>query len=97
VVLLRWKTLGRSESLSRVCSGRSGVQVSYDNGIDPVSFVVSSHLRRRHLTASQRSMLVARLAKLGRGRRWKKTGVSTEQAAALVNVSDSSVEHARRP
>jgi hypothetical protein len=40
-------------------------------------------------------MVAARLAKLGRGRRWKKTGVSTDQAAALVNVSASSVEHAR--
>jgi len=65
------------------------------NGSDPVSVVVSLNLRRRHLTASQRSMVAARLARLGRGRRWKKTGVSTEQAAALVNVSAGSVEHAR--
>jgi len=58
----------------RACA-RAGVECKFQtyNGSDPVSFVVSLNLRRRHLTASQRRMVAARLARLGRGRRWKKS------------------------
>ena len=38
-------------------------------GTDPVAFVVSVDLRRRHMTERQRAMVAARLANLGDGQR----------------------------
>lgn len=61
-------------------------------------FVVSMNLHRRHLDASQRAMVAARLATLGEGRPSKtppNDGVSAERAAVLLNVGERSVERAR--
>jgi hypothetical protein len=75
---------------------------------DPLAFVISVNLKRRHLTESQRAMVGARIANLGRG---NPTGtnqherkdanlhdsfVTREQAADLVNVSPRSVATAAR-
>ena len=67
-------------------------------GSEPVQFVISLNLHRRHLDESQRAMVAAKLATLQDGQR--KTGASIEaasqfQAAELLNVGRASVQRAR--
>lgn len=70
-------------------------------GDDPVGFVVSLNLHRRHLDSSQRAMVAARLANLGNGQKASSanlhsTPVSQAQAAELLNVSTRSVAAATK-
>jgi hypothetical protein len=67
-------------------------------GDDPVGYVVSLNLRRRHLDESQRAMVAAKLAVLAHGQRQtgKFAAVPTQgEAAALLNVSERTIRHAR--
>lgn len=67
-------------------------------GADALEYVISLNLKRRHLDASQRAMIASRLANRKEGRPSKtpsKDGVSTAQAAKLLNVSTASVERAK--
>jgi hypothetical protein len=66
-------------------------------GDDPIGFVLSANLHRRHLDTSQRAMVAASLAKLeiGTNRHSKKDGPSIEVAAQLLNVGRASVERAK--
>lgn len=70
-------------------------------GADPVAFVCSKNIHRRHLDASQLAMAGARLATLkpGRPASAEETppigGVSTAKAAELMNVGARSIERAR--
>ena len=76
-------------------------------GDDPVAFVISVNLKRRHLNESQRAMVAAKLANLPRGgdRRSDqsanlhfdpaKPATTSSEAARLRNVSARSVIHAR--
>lgn len=68
-------------------------------GDDPIGFIMSSNLHRRHLNESQRAMVAARLANLKPGRPSKeKTSVDAitiEQAAAVLNIGSASVERAK--
>jgi ParB-like chromosome segregation protein Spo0J len=74
--------------------------VKYD-GDDPVGFVVSRNLRRRHLTVSFRAMLANDLAKLQPGRRTdlrppaNLPEVGQARAAELLNVSERTVRAAK--
>lgn len=92
----------------RACEA-AGVEpkfVEYE-GDDPVSFVISLNLRRRHLDEGQRGMVAAKLANLGHGgdRRSDQEAnlpletapapVSVAQAAELLNVSERTVKTAR--
>jgi hypothetical protein len=65
-------------------------------GDDPVGFVLSSNLHRRHLNESQRAMVGAKLAGLGVGanQHTKGEGTSIEGAAKLLNVGRASIERA---
>jgi ParB-like chromosome segregation protein Spo0J len=71
----------------------------YD-GANPLAFVISANIRRRHLTTSQRAMIAAELAKMPHGgdRRSDQAAnlpLETQaSAAALLNVSDRSVRDA---
>lgn len=71
-------------------------------GSDPVSYVVSLNLRRRHLDESQRAMVAARIAKLPHGGAiYKNNDASIEastqrDAAEMLNVSRSAVQRARQ-
>jgi N6-adenosine-specific RNA methylase IME4 len=68
-------------------------------GRDPLDFVLSRNLHRRHLSESQRAMVAAKLATLGEGRPGKTPqicGVSTTRASELLNVSSRSIETARQ-
>ena len=63
---------------------------------DPLAYVLSKNLHRRHLNESQRAMVAARLAKLDRGRpsNASSEAISQPDAAKLLNVSRSTVQRA---
>ena len=67
-------------------------------GGDPLAFVISENIARRHLNESQRAMCAARLANMGEGRPGKTTpigAVSQPASAELLNVSCRSVQRAK--
>ena len=67
-------------------------------GTDPVSFVVSANIHRRHLNESQRAAIAAQLATFTHGGDRSKApiGALTDKAAAkLFNVGERSVERAK--
>lgn len=66
-------------------------------GDNPVAYVVSLNLRRRHLSESQRAFVAAKLANLREGRPEKTAqncAVSQDAAADMLNVSRRTVQHA---
>ena len=65
---------------------------------DPVAYVVSLNLHRRHLSESQRAMVAARVARLGRGERKSNAAnaVSQADAAGQLRVSVDSIQRARQ-
>jgi phage N-6-adenine-methyltransferase len=68
-------------------------------GDNPLSYVVSLNLHRRHLSESQRAMVAANIANMGAGRPTNNAqicAVSQPEAAAMVNVSRRSVQNARQ-
>lgn len=67
--------------------------VEYE-GEDPIGYVCSKNLTRRHLNESQRALLGMRLTQTGgKGSRRKK--VTQIEAAKAVNVSDRSIRNAK--
>ena len=68
-------------------------------GVDPLAFVLSKNLERRHLDESKRAMIAARLANLRDGRPKKTTGenspVSVPEAGKLLSVDKKTVSAAR--
>jgi predicted transcriptional regulator len=76
------------------------------DGSDPVRFVISKNLTRRHLDTGQRSMVAARLANMVHGgdrrsdqsanlRFENEVSISQSDAAELLNVSRRSVQNAK--
>ena len=66
-------------------------------GDDPVGFVLSLNLHRRHLNASQRGMIAAKLADMSRGgdrRKAQFCALSHDQAAERLNISARLVDTA---
>ena len=68
---------------------------------DPVAWVISHNLHRRHLTESQRSMVAGKLAKLQHGdnQHTKEDGqicLSSKEASKMLNVSEGSTKHAKK-
>jgi N6-adenosine-specific RNA methylase IME4 len=83
----------------RACEA-AGVAPRYETftGDDPVAFVISKNLARRHLNESQRAMIAARLATLKDGQRQvgQLADVPTQdEAGSLLNVGERSVRRAR--
>lgn len=68
-------------------------------GDDPLAFVISKNLHRRHLNESQRAMVAAKLAKIGRGRPGingvNSPHLTTADAADKLNVSSETVKDAK--
>jgi hypothetical protein len=67
-------------------------------GADPLGFVASATLYRRHLDASQRAMAAAKIATLRDGQRKSGSpigGATQADAAKMLNVGKRSVERAR--
>jgi len=66
--------------------------VEFD-GKDPLPFVVSRNLCRRHLSESQRAMVAATIIELGRKENGR-SEVTIAEAAEQLNVSERLVSHA---
>jgi ParB-like chromosome segregation protein Spo0J len=69
-------------------------------GNDPLKFVISQNLHRRHLNETQRAVIAAQIAKLQKGanQHTKEDGPndpSISEAAKMLNVSPNSVKRAR--
>jgi hypothetical protein len=68
----------------------------YDGG-DPVGFVLSANLHRRHLNESQRAMVAAKLASLKVGaNQHTKEGLSIERASKLSSASEATANRCRK-
>lgn len=98
----------------RVLDGRNRLKACQELGIepdvgeleeckDPVAFVVSKNLHRRHLTESQRSTVAARVANMAVGKPSSNSAnlqnigaVSQSEAASLLSVSTRSVAAAKK-
>jgi ParB-like chromosome segregation protein Spo0J len=82
------------QRLGRDCATRDYL------GNDPLAFVLSMNLQRRHLDESQRAMIAVRLATMRQGERTDLVEISTklsqEQAAELVHVSRETVVAAKK-
>lgn len=73
----------------------------WDGKGDPLDFVVSKNLHRRHLDESQRAMVADKIATLKKGRPEENASIDAfnsitqSQAAEMMNVSRKSVQRAR--
>jgi hypothetical protein len=65
------------------------------NGRDPLGYVVSLNLKRRHLNESQRAMVAARIATLRLGGNQHSEGLPIGRASELLNVSKRTTHRAR--
>jgi len=77
---------------------RAGIAPRYREyeGTDPVAFIMSANVHRRHLTESQRAMVAARIASLpvGANQHASIEAPSQSKAADMMNVSRASVQRA---
>jgi ParB-like chromosome segregation protein Spo0J len=74
----------------------AGVEARYEKfyGDDPLTFVLSHNLTRRHLTESQRAMIAAKIATLPKGSHGPK-GLTHKQTGRLLKTSDRSIKRAK--
>jgi N6-adenosine-specific RNA methylase IME4 len=97
IVLYEGKILdGRNRYLASRAAGVAPRFETY-TGSDPLGYVISLNLKRRHLDESQRAMVAAKLATMRQGARTDLSPIgemSQGQAAELLNVGKRSVERA---
>ena len=93
---------GRNRFTACLMIGIDPPTVEY-TGDDPVAFVLSKNLHRRHLDASQRAMVAARLASIPHGGDRKtdqsanlRFEKSQEEASKIMNVSRRSTQAAKK-
>jgi len=89
---------GRNRYLACIQAKKKPRFRSYEDE-DPVGFVVSTNIRRRHLNESQRAIVAARLAELGHGGNRRSSGRTAARtqadAAKLLNVGERTVREAK--
>lgn len=99
IVLLDGKILdGRNRYAACVFAEVEPVLVDYD-GDDPLGFVLSLNLHRRHLSESQRAMVAARLVDWDIGINQSTAGsanLPTREAARRLSISERAVIAAKR-
>jgi N6-adenosine-specific RNA methylase IME4 len=94
-----------------ILDGRNRYRASLEAGVDcpmrdyagndPAAFVISTNLKRRHLSESQRAMVAAKLANLEDGQRADRSAnlptspVTQSTAATMLNVSERTVRAAK--
>ena len=76
---------------------QAGIEPTFTvyQGDDPVSYVVSLNLRRRHLNESQRAMVAAKLATFKLGDNQHSEGLPIGRGSELLNVGERTVARAR--
>jgi ParB-like chromosome segregation protein Spo0J len=95
IVLFEGKVLdGRNRYRACVEAGVEPTLTVYQ-GEDPVAYVISLNLRRRHLNESQRAMVAAKLATLKLGDNQHSEGLPIGRGSELLNVGERSVARAR--
>jgi N6-adenosine-specific RNA methylase IME4 len=97
---------GRNRYRAAQIAGRDVTLLPFDplKDGDPLTFVVSKNLARRHLNDDQRRMVAARIANMGRGRPSSKIagenpaecGIKVADAAKITSVDPAGTERARR-
>lgn len=99
IVLLEGKVLdGRNRLAACKFADIAPVFRDYD-GDDPLAFVLSHNLHRRHLKESQRAMVAARIVDWERGLNQHTAGAAnlqTREAAQKLSISERAVAAARR-
>lgn len=98
IVLFESKILdGRNRYLACRKAGVTFSTLEFKSG-DPLAFVISKNLRRRHLNASQRSLIAARIATMKHGgmrdAASRSEAISQSQAAQTMNVSERLIRSA---
>lgn len=82
-----------------MCAKKAGVAIKsvQFSGDDPLAFVISVNLHRRHMTTAQRALLAARLAKLPKGanQHTPNGGPSQKQVSEMLSVSPRSIDRAK--
>ena len=88
---------GRNRYRACMAAGRADCQFERYQGDNPLAFVMSLNLKRRHLDESQRAMVAAKLATLQRGdnQHAQICAPSQGRAGELFNVSRRTVQYAR--
>jgi hypothetical protein len=91
---------GRNRYRACELAGVDPVLEEYQGG-DPLGFVISHNLHRRHLTEPQRAMVGAKLANLPANRPQESSGIpllniSQPVVVSMMNVSTDSVKQARK-
>jgi phage N-6-adenine-methyltransferase len=95
VVMLDGKVLdGRNRYLAARECGADVPLIDFD-GTDPLAFVVSLNLKRRHLAEGQRAMVAAKIANLPIGANQHSEGLPIGRASELLNVGERSIARAR--
>jgi N6-adenosine-specific RNA methylase IME4/ParB-like chromosome segregation protein Spo0J len=88
---------GRNRYRACIAAGIECGSIPY-TGDDPLGYVISLNLKRRHLSESQRAMVAAKLATMAQGARTDLSPIgekSQAEAAQLLNVGKRSVERAK--
>ena len=85
---------GRNRYLACLEAGIEPAFSVYEDD-DPVAYVVSLNLKRRHLSESQRAMVAAKLATLKVGDNQHSEGLPIGRGSQLLNVGERSIARAR--
>jgi ParB-like chromosome segregation protein Spo0J len=91
---------GRNRYRACLQIGIEPITRPFDQRGDPLAFVISKNLHRRHLDEAQRAMVASKIANLRRGYQSNPpiggllAPVSQEDAAKLMNVGERSVQRA---
>jgi hypothetical protein len=90
---------GRNRHRACKIAGKEPRTIELQSGVDPIAFVVSANLHRRHLNETQRGIVAAKLANMrvgGKEANPSKDGIAQRDAAKLLNVSTKTVERASK-